>query len=90
MRRYLLWCGVALLAVAPARAQEAPAAKVVLDVWDAAYLEGVKAGHRHTTVQEIDYDGGKAFRTTQTMSLSIKRYNAVVNQRLETATEERG
>ena len=89
MRRYLLWCGVALLAVGPARAQEAPAAKVVLDVWDAAYLEGVKAGHRHTTVQEIDYDGGKAYRTTQTMSLSIKRYNAVVKQRLETSSVER-
>jgi hypothetical protein len=89
MRRYLLWCGVALLAVAPARAQEAPAAKVVLDVWDAAYLEGVKAGHRHTTVQQIEYDGGKAYRTTQTMSLSIKRYNAIVNQRLETSTVER-
>ena len=89
MRRYLLWCGVALLAVVPARAQEAPPAKVVLDVWDAAYLEGVKAGHRHTTVQEIDYDGGKAYRTTRTMNLSIKRYNAVVNQRLEMSTVER-
>jgi hypothetical protein len=89
MRRYLLWCGVALLVAVPARTQEAPAAKVVLDVWDAAYLEGVKAGYRHTTVQEIEYDGGKAFRTTQTMSLSIKRYNAVVNQRLETTSVER-
>jgi transglutaminase-like putative cysteine protease len=88
MRRYLLWCGVALLAVVPARAQEAPAPKVVLDVWDAAYLEGVKAGYRHTTVQEVQ-EGGKAFRTTQTMSLSIKRYNAVVHQRLETTTLER-
>jgi transglutaminase-like putative cysteine protease len=89
MRRYLLWCGVALLAVVPARAQEAPAAKVVLDVWDAAYLEGAKAGYWHTTVREIDYEGGKAFRTTRTMDLTIKRYKAVVNQRLEMSTVER-
>jgi hypothetical protein len=89
MRRYLLWCGVALLVAAPTRAQEAPAPKVVLDVWEAAYLEGAKAGYCHTTVQEVEYDGGKAFRTTQLMSLTIKRYKRVVTLRLEQGTTER-
>jgi hypothetical protein len=88
MRRSLLWCGVALLAVVPARAQEAPAPKVVLDVWDAVYIEGAKSGHAHTTVQEIDHDGQKAYRTNLLLKFSIKRYQRVVTLRVEQGTTE--
>jgi hypothetical protein len=87
MRRLFPWCGLALLAAAPVRA-EAPAPKVVLEVWEAAYLDGAKMGHQHTVVQQAERDGRKVFRTTKTMHLTLKRYNSVVNQRLVAGTEE--
>jgi hypothetical protein len=88
MRRPILWCAVVLLAAAPVRAQEAPAARTVLDLWDAAYLDGAHAGYRHTTVQKIEREGGAIFRTTQYVHLTIKRYNSVVTQRMANTTDE--
>ena len=54
MKRYVVWCGVVLLAVAPLRAQPQapPASKVILDLWDAAYLDGAKCGSQHLTVEQ--------------------------------------
>ena len=52
MRKYLVWCGVLLLAATPARAEPTPAPKRVKETWDAAYLEGAKAGSVHTLVQQ--------------------------------------
>ena len=54
MKRYVVWCGVVLLAVAPLALERTapPASKVILDLWDAAYLDGAKMGlsapHRRT------------------------------------------
>lgn len=87
MKRFLL-CGVCLLfIVLPLRADPA-AAKIVQNAWDAAYLEGAKAGYFHTLVQEIDQAGRKVYRTTLTMNMAIKRYNAVVPLRMEIGSEE--
>jgi hypothetical protein len=90
MKRYFLWCGVALLWVTPLHArQEAPAApKIVLDVWDAVYLDGAKMGHQHTTVEQIERDGKKIFHTTRFLHLTLKRYDGVITQRLALATDE--
>ncbi len=88
MKRYLVWCGVVLLAVAPARAQQAPAAKVVLDLWDAVYLDGAKMGYQHVTVEQVERDGQKIFHTTKLMHLTLKRYDGVVTQRLAMSTDE--
>jgi hypothetical protein len=89
MKRYLVWCGVALLTVAPARAQQAPAApKVVLDLWDAVYLDGAKMGYQHVTVEQIERDGEKIFHTTKLMHLTLKRYDGVVTQRMAMSTDE--
>jgi hypothetical protein len=87
MRRAFAVCVLVLLAAAPLRA-EAPAAKVVAEVWEAAYLDGAKMGHQHTLVHQVERDGQKLFRTTRTMVLTLKRYNAVVTQRLVAGTEE--
>ncbi len=87
MRRSFLCGGLLLLAAVPVRA-EAPAPKVVAEVWEAAYLDGAKMGHQHTVIHQLERDGQKLFRTTKTMSLTIKRYKSVVNQRLIAATEE--
>src|SRR5919202_6714900 len=87
MRKYLVWCVVALLAAAPVRADQKPP-RLVEDTWDAAYLEGAKTGYYHTTVHELRRDGQKVLRTTMAMHLTVKRYDAVVALRLETTTDE--
>jgi hypothetical protein len=89
MKRYLVWCGVVLLTVAPARSQEAPtAAKVVLDLWDAVYLDGAKMGYQRVTVEQVERDGHKIFHTTKLMHLTLKRYDGIVTQRMAMSTDE--
>jgi hypothetical protein len=90
MKRSLVWYGVFLLAAAPAYAQQATATapKLVLDVWDAVYLDGAKMGHQHTTVEKIERDGQKIFRTVKFMHLSLKRYERVVSQRWAMSSDE--
>ncbi|HZV07537.1 MAG TPA: transglutaminase-like domain-containing protein [Gemmataceae bacterium] len=90
MKRYFLWCGVALLLVAPLHArQQAPAEpKIVLDVWDAVYVNGAKMGYQHTTVEQQERDGKKIFHTTRYLSLTLKRYDGVITQRMALATDE--
>jgi transglutaminase-like putative cysteine protease len=88
MKRYasfLLLVGLALpLAV---RAQ-APGPKLVLETYQAAYLEGIKAGYVHTTVHEVERDGKKLYRTTRDLRLSIRRYHSVVPVRMELGSDE--
>jgi hypothetical protein len=86
MVRYGLYCGVLLLAVAPVQAEPAP--KLVKETWDAAYLEGAKAGYYHTRTEELERDGRKLIRTTLTMNLRIKRYKEVVALRLSLSSDE--
>ena len=91
MKRYFPWCSLVLLIAAPLHAQQAQApaaAKVVLDVWDAAYLDGAKMGYQRLTVEQTERDGQKVFRTTKLMHLTLKRYEGVVTQRLAMTTEE--
>lgn len=89
MKRYFLWCGAALLVATPLYAQkQAAKPKVVLDVWEAAYLGGIKAGHQHTTVEQIQRDGRKLFHTTQFIRLTLKRYEGVVTPRFAQTSDE--
>jgi hypothetical protein len=68
---------------------ETPTPKPVLETWHAAYFEGVKAGHVHTTVQEITQDGARLFRTTRLLSLHIRRYNSIVPLQVEMVCDEK-
>ncbi|MGH7172123.1 MAG: transglutaminase-like domain-containing protein [Gemmataceae bacterium] len=90
MKRYFLWCGVALLLTTPLHAQQqAPAKpKVVLDAWDAVYLDGAKMGYQRTTVEQLERDGKKIFHTTRLLRLTLKRYEGVVTQRIALTTDE--
>jgi hypothetical protein len=90
MKRYFLWCGVALLVATPLYAQQqAPAApKIVLDVWDAVYLDGAKMGYQHTTVERRQRNDQTIFHTTRFLSLTLKRYDGVITQRMALATDE--
>jgi hypothetical protein len=89
MTRYFPWCGVVLVLTTPLHAQQ-PAAepKVVLDAWDAVYLDGAKMGYQRTTVEQIEHDGQKIFHSTRFLHLTIKRYDGVVTQRLALTTDE--
>jgi hypothetical protein len=89
MKRYFTCCGVALLLAAPLHAQQqAKAPKIVLDVWEAAYLGGIKTGYQHTTVEQSERDGRKIFHTTQYFQLTLKRYEGVVTARWAVASDE--
>jgi hypothetical protein len=101
MRKFTLWASLLLLLPLTGCAEKDPAVQVtadssketlpentIRDTWDAAYLEGARTGYFHTTVVEEKRPGKKVFITTQEMSLSIKRYKAVIKQRLQQTVEE--
>jgi transglutaminase-like putative cysteine protease len=73
----------------PLHAQEQPAQpKIVLDVWDAVYLDGAKMGYQRTTVEERPRDGQKTYYASRLMNLTLKRYDSVITQRMALSTEE--
>jgi transglutaminase-like putative cysteine protease len=89
MKRYFTWCSVVLFLATPLYAQQQAAEpKIVLDVWDAVYLDGAKMGYQRTTVEERRRDGQKIYHTTRYMHLTLKRYEGVITQRLALSTDE--
>jgi hypothetical protein len=88
MKRSIFWCAAALLVAVPVRAEQPKTAKIVLDVWEAVYLDGAKTGYQHTTVEQRERDGQKYFHTTRFLSLTVKRYERVVTQRMELTSDE--
>src|SRR5437868_6889433 len=79
--------GLILLAASSAPAGE-PKSKLLVDLWDAAHLQGGRAGFVHTTVHELDRDGQKTRRITIELFLNLKRNSDVIPLRVTTATEE--
>jgi transglutaminase-like putative cysteine protease len=87
VRRLLLAFGIVLLA-GPARGGDSPPGKLVLDLWDVAYLKGGKAGYVHTAVRELERDGQKRFRTVVEMRLTVQRFESPVQLRIDTGMDE--
>jgi hypothetical protein len=87
MHRYSGWC-LALLAVVPLAGAAEPAGRIVHETWDAAYLDGAKAGFFHTLVRETDQGGKKLLTTTLEMDLTVRRFNQTANMRLEIGNVE--
>ena len=86
MRTYLgcltalaLWAGAAF---------GQPAGKLVRETWDAAFLDGEKAGHYHTEVREFQQDGVTIFRVSRSLRLTIKRNNDIAKIEAETGDDE--
>lgn len=79
---------VMLLVVALAPAQEAPAGKLVLDIWDAAYLDSTRTGYIHTSVHEYEQDGVKLRRTAMELNLTLKRFTDTIQQKMVSGTTE--
>jgi hypothetical protein len=91
MRKFIIGWGVVLLVVGCGGADPLPrqaGSEAVSETWDAAYIEGAKAGYCHTTVHELERDGKKVLRTTLAMNLTVRRYNSVVPLKIETSTDE--
>src|SRR6516225_12476714 len=69
---------VVLSLAIPASAGEKTGGKIVLDLWDAAYLEGGRAGYVHTFTEEFDKGDHKLLRTTVELRLKVKRFKDVI------------
>ncbi len=65
-----------------------PAGKLVRESWDAAFLDGEKAGHYHTEVREFQREGQTILRVTRTLRLTIKRNNDIARIEAEIGNEE--
>jgi len=82
----LILCSAALWAADPPRG--APAGKVVRDHWDAASLDGNRAGYIRTVVREIERDGKKYYHTTISLDLTLRRFQEIIRQQMESGTVE--
>src|SRR5262249_3086163 len=71
----------------PARKAE-PASKLIRDLWDAAYLDGARAGYIHTSVREIDRDGKKLYKANVSLDLTLRRFQDTIRQQMESGTLE--
>src|SRR5262245_37925241 len=87
MPRWIAAGVVVLLTVLPAQAGDSKG-KLIWEAWDAAYLEGGRAGFVHTTTHEIDQGGQKFLRTTIDLQLKVKRFKQVIDLRGQVGTDE--
>lgn len=89
MRRFA-FLGLFLLAgPALAAPPAAPAVgKVIEEFWEAAYLEGNKAGSVHTVTRALEQNGQRILRTTAELNLTVKRFNDTIQLRMLTGNDE--
>ena len=65
-----------------------PEPKLTLDLWDAAYVQGARAGYVHTFVHEFERHGTKLLRATQELRLAVKRSGQAVQLGMDSGTFE--
>ena len=82
------WSIGCILAAASFSGAAEPAGKLVRETWDAAYLDGQKAGHFRTTVHEIAGKDGPFLRVRRELRLSVKRGPDVARIHAETGNDE--
>ena len=73
---------------APAVTAEEPQPKLTLDLWDAAYVQGARAGYVHTFVQEFDKEGTKLLRAAMELRLTVRRSGETVQLGMDSGTYE--
>src|ERR1044071_4187186 len=83
-----VWVGVIFLGGAVGASAGEPGVKLVREYWDAAFVNGQKSGHVHTTVTESKRDGQAVLRVTRELRLTIKRFGDVASIRITTGDEE--
>jgi hypothetical protein len=62
--------------------------KTVAEWWEAAYLQGARAGYVHTVVEEIDQDGIPVRRAAIELRLNVKRFSDVIQLAMDNGTYE--
>src|SRR5262245_35876773 len=72
------------VAASPVALADNPRGKIVRQFWDAAYLDGAKAGFVHTTVRAVERDDRILCQTKSELTLTVKRYNQLVRIRMDT------
>jgi transglutaminase-like putative cysteine protease len=83
MRRLITTVITFSVLAVPAAAGEKLAGKVVLEHWDAAYLQGARAGYVHTFTEEFERDGKKLLRTTIELRLKVRRYSDTIEMAMD-------
>src|SRR5207237_4988731 len=86
MRLWLSTCAWVRVALPSSAGQTR--GKVVVDHWEAAYLEGGRAGYAHTFVEELNEDGKRLYRATEELKLKVKRFSDVIDLGMHTGTTE--
>ncbi|MCI0637575.1 MAG: transglutaminase family protein [Gemmataceae bacterium] len=71
-----------------ATAAPAQDAKLLWEAWDAAYLQGSRAGHVRTYVEEVPRNGTMQIRATIELRISVKRFNQIVHLGMESGDWE--
>ncbi len=82
------WTSFLVGILATGASADEPQGKTVLDHWEAAYLEGGKAGFVHTAVVEVTFNGKKYYTTTVALHLTVKRFTETIQLRMDTGTTE--
>src|SRR5438270_4564693 len=85
MRRFCSAVMTLALLAAQAHAGDKKSNRIILDHWEAAYLQGGRAGYVHTQTLEFTKDGQTLLRTTVELRLKVKRFgNTVVELGMDT------
>src|SRR3954453_15081314 len=84
-----LVCGlIVILCAGAARAQQPVKEPTVQEIWEAAYLDGGRAGYFRTSFENIEVAGQKIVRSRQLLNLTVKRQGLVINLRMQIGTDE--
>lgn len=86
MRRPL--CFMVLVGLATGTSAQETSGRLVREHWDAAFLNGQKAGHFHTTIREFQPEGQTVLRVTRELQLTVKRFGDVAQLRASTGNDE--
>jgi transglutaminase-like putative cysteine protease len=86
MRGAAVGCLLVSLFIGQAARGGEPQGKVVLDLWEAAYLKGGKAGHVHTIVRA--FDQGRLLRARTELRLTVKRFNDTIQLQMDNGDDE--
>src|SRR5579871_2679519 len=86
MRLMLSWLAAVFFVVGVSA--DEPAGKLVRETWDAAFINGEKAGQIHTTVVESKRGEQTVLRLSRELHLTVKRFGDVAETRVEIGDEE--
>ena len=82
------WSVACFLLLTPFAIAQDSTGKPVLELWDAAYLDGSRAGYVHTITREVEQDNLKVLKTTVELRLKLKRNAEVIQIGMDTGSTE--